>query len=105
MIPSNLATKSAEEIKKKRRLLYVAMTQAKDVLAVYFPLRYYRRGRELNDAHSYAQLTQFIPTEVRSLFDQRSGSLNEASEEVGDVTVTTDSREDVDGYLARLWSE
>src|SRR5207245_7591785 len=62
MIPSDLATGSAEEIEEERRLLYVAMTQTKNVLAVYFPLRYYRQKRDLDHAHRYAHPTQFIPT-------------------------------------------
>src|SRR5207245_6707198 len=47
MIPSDMATGSSEETEEERRLLYVAMTRAKDVLVVYFPLRYYRRGHDL----------------------------------------------------------
>jgi DNA helicase-2/ATP-dependent DNA helicase PcrA len=106
-IPSDMATGSADEIEEERRLLYVAMTRAKDVLAVYFPLRYYRRGRPLDDAHSYAQLTRFIPDEVRSLFDRRATySDGEGSDEVvvplGGQRV---GREAVDAYLAGLWSE
>ena len=49
-------------------LLYVAMTRARDALIVSFPQRYYRRPRGLEDPHSYAQLTRFLPDQVRGAF-------------------------------------
>jgi DNA helicase II / ATP-dependent DNA helicase PcrA len=47
------------------------MTRAKDMLYVYFPLRYYHRRFGLSDAHNYAQLTRFLPPPARSLFSER----------------------------------
>ena len=46
------------------------MTRARDALIVSFPQRYYRRPRGLEDPHSYAQLTRFLPEEVRTHFDE-----------------------------------
>ena len=40
-IPSDMATGSMEEIKEERRLLYVAMTRAKDDLHLLVPQRFY----------------------------------------------------------------
>ena len=40
-IPSDLATGSADEIEEERRLLYVAMTRAKDELNLIVPQRFY----------------------------------------------------------------
>ena len=37
MIPSDMATGDAEEIEEERRLFYVALTRARDMLYVYFP--------------------------------------------------------------------
>ncbi|MBV8526724.1 MAG: ATP-dependent helicase [Candidatus Dormibacteraeota bacterium] len=71
MIPSDMATGDAASIEEERRLLYVAMTRARDVLEVYFPLRYHRRPRGAGDAHAYSQLTRFIPDGVLGLFDER----------------------------------
>ena len=68
MIPSDMATGDADEIEEERRLLYVALTRARDALHVYFPLRYHRSNRGLEDRHWYAQLTRFLPEEVRSRF-------------------------------------
>jgi len=61
MIPSDMSTGDDEEVAEERRLLYVAMTRAKNRLTLHFPLRYYHAGRGLSDRHSYAQLTRFIP--------------------------------------------
>ena len=107
MIPSDLATGTPEEIEEERRLLYVAMTRARDSLTVYFPLRYYRRPRGLEDPHSFAQLTRFIPHDVRALFDERRAHLDEidadASTSVAPVTVG--SARGVDAFLAGLWGD
>jgi len=104
MIPSDLATGSPEEIEEERRLLYVAMTRARDSLAVYFQLRYYRRPRGLEDPHSYAQLTRFIPPEVRALFDERQAHVEEP--EVGDASpAAVGSARGVDAFLAGLWGD
>lgn len=72
MIPSDLATGDEERIEEERRLLYVALTRARDALYVTFPLRYHRANRGLEDRHWYAQLTRFLPAEVRTRFEQRA---------------------------------
>jgi DNA helicase-2/ATP-dependent DNA helicase PcrA len=72
MIPSDMATGDSEEIEEERRLLYVAMTRAKNTLNLYFPLRYYHRARGRSDRHSYAQLTRFIPESAYALYERGS---------------------------------
>ena len=44
-MPSDLATGTAEEIEEERRLLYVAMTRAKDELNLIVPQRFYTHQR------------------------------------------------------------
>ncbi len=49
MIPSDMSTGDDDEIEEERRLLYVALTRARDALHVTYPQRYYRRPRGLED--------------------------------------------------------
>src|SRR5207237_9370050 len=71
-IPSDMATGDAEQIEEERRLLYVAMTRARNSLTVHIPLRYHQGHRPLSDRHAYAQPTRFIPEAVAELFDRRT---------------------------------
>ncbi len=67
-IPSDMATGSPEEIEEERRLFYVALTRAKRWLYVCYPLRYYRYPGNFSDHHGYAQLTRFLPENVKQHF-------------------------------------
>ena len=69
-IPSDMATKSAEDIDEELRLFYVALTRAKDHLAVCVPLRYYLHPGGKSDVHGYAQVTRFLPKDVLHHFRQ-----------------------------------
>jgi len=72
-IPSDLGTGTTEEIEEERRLLYVAMTRAKDDLHLMVPQRFFTHGQNaLGDRHVYAARTRFIPDTLVRLF-QRSG--------------------------------
>ncbi|MCK9908559.1 ATP-dependent helicase [Microbacteriaceae bacterium K1510] len=72
-IPSDLSTGSMTEIEEERRLLYVAMTRAKDQLHVMVPQRFYTSGqRSTGDRHVYAQRTRFIPSALTKHFASAS---------------------------------
>jgi DNA helicase-2/ATP-dependent DNA helicase PcrA len=72
-IPSDLATGSSEEIEEERRLLYVAMTRAKDELALVVPQRFYVHGQPRNgDRSVYAARTRFIPPPLLKHFDRQT---------------------------------
>ena len=101
MIPSDMALGESGGLDEERRLFYVAMTRAKDRLYIYFPLRYYHRGRSLSDRHSYAQLTRFISDDVRRLMEQRQEEPTDAEALSGQPSV----RHRVDERLNDLWRE
>jgi DNA helicase-2/ATP-dependent DNA helicase PcrA len=107
MIPSDMATGNTEEIEEERRLLYVAMTRARNALYVFFPLRYYQRPRGLEDGHSYSQLSRFITASVRSLFEERAAPGAEAMTIEGHVAPDGDTdgsgRQRVEAFLTGLW--
>ncbi len=70
-IPSDLATGSTIEIEEERRLLYVAMTRAKDTLDLMVPQRFYVAQQSgLGDRHVYASRSRFIPHRLLESFQQ-----------------------------------
>ena len=72
-IPSDLATGSTPEIEEERRLLYVAMTRAKDHLHMVVPQRFFAHQQRMNgDRHMYAQRTRFIPDTMVDHFEQHA---------------------------------
>jgi DNA helicase-2/ATP-dependent DNA helicase PcrA len=57
-IPSDLATRTTPEIEEERRLLYVAMTRAKDQLQIIVPQRFFAQQQRSGGArHMYAVRT------------------------------------------------
>jgi DNA helicase II / ATP-dependent DNA helicase PcrA len=70
-IPSDLATGTSEEIEEERRLLYVAMTRAKDELNLIVPQRFYTHSQaRAGDRHVYAGRTRFIPAGLCHHFER-----------------------------------
>jgi len=102
-MPSDMSTGSEEEIEEERRLLYVAMTRARNTLNLYFPLRYYDRGRGRTDRHSYAQLTRFITEAARPLFHHVGAHRPTGADDARGGT--EGGVEAIDTLLAELWSE
>jgi DNA helicase-2/ATP-dependent DNA helicase PcrA len=69
-IPSDLGTGTTEELEEERRLLYVAMTRAKDDLHLIVPQRFFVHGQSpQGDRHLYASRTRFIPDAVLPLLE------------------------------------
>ena len=72
-IPSDLATGSSEEIEEERRLLYVAMTRAKDELALIVPQRFYVHGQPKYGGRAViAGRTRFLPPPLLRRFDRQT---------------------------------
>ena len=72
-LPSDLGTGSSADLEEERRLLYVAMTRAKDELHIMLPQRFYTHGQPaLGDRHVYASRTRFIPKGLLDLFERAS---------------------------------
>lgn len=70
-IPSDMATGRAEEVEEERRLLYVAMTRARDHLSLMLPHRFYTHQQSpTGDRHVHAARTRFIPPNLLPHFDQ-----------------------------------
>jgi len=69
-IPSDMSTGTSEEIEEERRLLYVAMTRAKEHLQLMVPQRFYVHQQAVSgDRHVYATRSRFIPGALSALFE------------------------------------
>ncbi len=72
-IPSDLGTGTSEDLEEERRLLYVAMTRARDHLSIMVPQRFYvHQQRSGGDRHLYAARTRFIPDALLPHFVRRT---------------------------------
>jgi DNA helicase II / ATP-dependent DNA helicase PcrA len=72
-IPSDLGVGTSAEIEEERRLLYVAMTRAKDDLHLIVPHRFFTHGQNaLGDRHVYAARSRFIPHRLLHHFEHIS---------------------------------
>jgi len=82
-IPSDMATGSSAEIEEERRLLYVAMTRARDDLDLISPQRFFVRQQGADgDRHVYASRSRFIPDAITALFEPLAAPA--ATEEVAE---------------------
>jgi DNA helicase-2/ATP-dependent DNA helicase PcrA len=70
-MPSDLGTGTSAELEEERRLLYVAMTRAKDDLHLIVPQHFFVHGQPVRgDRHVYASRTRFIPEALLPLFER-----------------------------------
>ena len=70
-IPSDLGVGTSAEVEEERRLLYVAMTRAKDELHLIAPQCFFTHGQKADgDRHVYAARTRFIPDDLLALFER-----------------------------------
>ena len=69
-IPSDLSTETQDEIEEERRLLYVAMTRAREHLHLWVPHRFYvTQQAARGDRHLYASRSRFIPDALAAKFE------------------------------------
>jgi DNA helicase-2/ATP-dependent DNA helicase PcrA len=100
-IPSDMAADSPEQLEEERRLLYVAMTRARDHLHIVHPLRFFRRQQARHgDGHVYAQLSRFIPDDILDNFERRAHG--RARPEL-DCAMPARSRIDVAARARAMW--
>ena len=101
-IPSDLASGSTAEIEEERRLLYVAMTRAKDHLHLIMPQRFFTHQQRTNgDRHVYAARTRFISAAMLDRFASRSWP---AARLEAEADTRRRPSVDVAARLRRMWS-
>jgi DNA helicase II / ATP-dependent DNA helicase PcrA len=101
-IPSDRATGTSEEIEEERRLLYVAMTRAKDGLDLMVPQRFFTHQQaKLGDRHVYASRSRFVPDSILGSFEIRHW--RDRAEGPIKVARKAGSSVDVAANLMRMW--
>ncbi len=101
-MPSDLGAGTAAEIEEERRLLYVAMTRAKDDLHLVVPQRFFTHGQHAQgDRHVYASRTRFIPDRLLGLFEKTTWPL--AAADVGVRAASQKPRIDVGARMRGMW--
>jgi ATP-dependent DNA helicase UvrD/PcrA len=100
-MPSDLGAGTSAEIEEERRLLYVAMTRAKDDLHLMVPQRFFTHGQNAQgDRHVYASRTRFIPENLLGLFARTSWPLATAG---AAARASQGPRIDVGARMRGMW--
>ncbi len=101
--PSEFSTGKPELIEEERRLLYVALTRARNDLLLLAPLKFHLTAQHrLGDAHVYGGRSRFLTDKVLKAVDSATfhGSrlaADSLSEQSGDATL------DVGARLKEMW--
>jgi DNA helicase II / ATP-dependent DNA helicase PcrA len=100
-IPSDLGAGTTDELEEERRLLYVAMTRARDHLHLIQPLRMYiEKQHRHGDRHVYAPRSRFLPDAILDRFTRVVRGRSAATlGHTGDSTATVD----VASRLRAMW--
>jgi DNA helicase-2/ATP-dependent DNA helicase PcrA len=101
-MPSDLGAGTSAEIEEERRLLYVAMTRARDDLLLMVPQRFFTHGQHAKgDRHVYAARTRFIPSPLLRLFEQTTWP--PAAANLTARAASEGPRIDVGAHMRRMW--
>lgn len=99
--PSEFATAKPELVEEERRLLYVAMTRAKESLYLLAPLRYYvtQQPRD-GDRHVYGARSRFMTDPVLDTMERR---FHGRTDRTNPASRRSTKRIDVAARLRDLW--
>ena len=100
--PSEFATGKPEMIEEERRLLYVAMTRAKQSLSLISPLKFHvTQQRRDGDKHVYGTRSRFMTDALLTTMDARfAGRSDQAN---GAFRVRSDKRIDVASRMREMF--
>lgn len=99
--PSEFSTGKSDQIEEERRLLYVAMTRAKNDLYLIAPLKYYVANQPKNgDRHVYGARSRFLTKAVMAKLDAITWPEHR---ERSSAPSSSTTRVDVAGKLRGMW--
>ena len=99
--PSEFSTGKPEMIEEERRLLYVAMTRAKQSLTLVAPLRYHvTQQRRDGDKHVYGARSRFMTDRLMATMEASFHGRAEAEDR---FAPRSDKRLDISGRLKEMW--
>jgi DNA helicase II / ATP-dependent DNA helicase PcrA len=101
-IPSDLGVGTSDQVDEERRLLYVAMTRARDHLHLVQPLRMYVDHQHRHgDRHVYAPRSRFLPDAILDRFDRVVRG--RSTSDLGAADAGANARIDVGARLRAMW--
>jgi DNA helicase-2/ATP-dependent DNA helicase PcrA len=101
-IPSDLGVGSHQDIEEERRLLYVAMTRARDQLDLVVPQRFYvQQQQRSGDRNVFAIRSRFIPPTILSQFEETTWP---ASAAANGPALTSTAKVDLAQRARSRWS-
>jgi ATP-dependent DNA helicase UvrD/PcrA len=101
--PSEFATGKAESIEEERRLLYVAMTRARNELACVVPLRFQITSQpKTSDGHVYGGRSRFLTEKVIKCFDEQTFQGTNVDVKIEAATAESGTI-DVASRLKQMW--
>jgi DNA helicase-2/ATP-dependent DNA helicase PcrA len=102
MFPSEFATGSPQMIEEERRLLYVAMTRAKQSLSLVAPLKYHvTQQRRDGDKHVYGARSRFMTDPLLQTMRRAFHGRRESN--ASGLRPKTDKRIDVAARMRDMW--
>ncbi|MGB5719109.1 MAG: 3'-5' exonuclease, partial [Woeseiaceae bacterium] len=100
--PSEFAAGKPEMIDEERRLLYVAMTRAKQCLALVAPLRYHvTQQRRDGDKHVYGARSRFMSESLLATMEKNFRGRPESA--AGRLGSGSDRQIDVSARMREMW--
>jgi DNA helicase-2/ATP-dependent DNA helicase PcrA len=100
--PNEYATK-AELVEEERRLLYVAMTRARNELTCVMPLRFQITGQpRTSDGHVYGGRSRFLTEKLVKCFDEQTFQGTNTDVKISE-TPAADGAIDVASRLKQMW--
>jgi DNA helicase-2/ATP-dependent DNA helicase PcrA len=101
--PNEFSAGKAEAIEEERRLLYVAMTRARNELSCVVPLRFQITSQpKTSDGHVYGGRSRFLTEKVIKCFDEQTFQGSNVEAKIEEVSADSGTI-DVASRLKQMW--